>query len=69
MIYPQLVKVINPSIANPEPEKHHKISFYSDNSAETQPATKAALTSGKAANETSRSSAPKKQRSTVGNRN
>jgi hypothetical protein len=50
MIYPQLVKVLNPSIDNPEPEKHHKISFYSDNSAEAQPTTEAALISGKGAN-------------------
>jgi hypothetical protein len=60
MIYSQLVKLLNPSIANPEPEKYHKISYYRDKSAEAQPTREAALTSGKFANKMSRSSAPKK---------
>jgi hypothetical protein len=58
MVNPRLVSVLRPSIANPEPENGHKISFSYDN-AESQPAAEAALPSCKGTNKKSHSSAPK----------
>jgi hypothetical protein len=59
MINPRLFEVLRPSIATPESENPHKISFSCDKNAEAQLAAEAALRSGKGANKRSRISAQK----------
>jgi hypothetical protein len=59
VINPRLVKVLNHSIANPEPQKDHEISFYCGNSAKPHPATEATLPSSKSTDKRLYSSAPK----------
>jgi hypothetical protein len=57
IINPRLAEVLSPSISKRQPEKRQGITFACDN-AEAQPASDAALPSGKVSNKRSRSSSP-----------